>query len=102
MGKTLNMVEGFIKDMLPKSTRLQAPTIVIDNNETTNRNEIRDLDPTAVDDKDNNSVEHANIVLNTNNILGAQVMEKKMENGFTNVPTTMMCGIVTLTHLRKE
>ena len=77
MGKTLNMVEGFINDMLPKSTYLQAPTIVEDNNKTTNRNEIGDLNPTATDNKDNNSVERANTVLNTNNILGAHVMEEK-------------------------
>ena len=77
MRKTLNMVEGFINDMLPKSTYLQAPTIVEDNNKTTNRNEIGDLNPTATDNKDNNSVERANTVLNTNNILGAHVMEEK-------------------------
>ena len=32
MGKTLNMVEGFINNMLPKSSCLQAPPIVKDNN----------------------------------------------------------------------
>ena len=38
MGKTLNMVEGFINDMLPKSSYLQAPIIVEDSNKTTNGN----------------------------------------------------------------
>ena len=60
MGKTLNMVKGFINGMLPKSSYLQAPTIVEDSNETTNRNEIGDLNPTAVDKNKNDSVEHAN------------------------------------------
>ena len=59
MGKTHNMVEGFINDMLPKSSRLQAPT--------------------TVDNINNNSVERANTVLKANNILGAHVMEEKEE-----------------------
>ena len=75
MGKTLNMVEGFINDMLPKSSHLQAPTIVEDNNNTTNRNEVGDLDPTAVDNKVKDNEERFITVLNTNNILGAHVME---------------------------
>ena len=49
IGKSLNMVEEFINDMLPKSSYLQAPTIVKDSNETTIRNEMRDLNPTALD-----------------------------------------------------
>ena len=63
MGKTLNMVEGFVNDMLPKSSYLQAPTVVEDSNETTNGNELGDLKPTAVDENKNNSVERANTVL---------------------------------------
>ena len=65
--------------MLPKSSRLQAPSIVEDNNETTNRKKIKDLIPTAVDDINNDSVEHANTVLKSNNIFGAHVMEEKKE-----------------------
>ena len=82
MGKTLNMVEGFINVMLPKSNCLKAPIIVEDNKETTNRNKIGDLDPTGVDNNNNNnnnnnnSVERANTVLKTNNIPGAHVMEE--------------------------
>ena len=37
------MVEGFISDMLPKSSYLEAPTIVKNINETTDGDEIRDL-----------------------------------------------------------
>ena len=77
MEKTLNMMEGFINGILPKSSRLQAPTNVKDNNETTNRNKIGDLDPTAVGDNNNNSVERVNTVLKTNNIFGAHVMEEE-------------------------
>ena len=92
-GETLNMVEGFINDMLPKSNHLQAPTIVKDNNETINRNEIGDLDP---------------IVWNvptlywkpTTSLVPMSLGEKK--NGFTNMLTTMLCEIVTPTHLRRE
>ena len=35
MGKTLDMVEGFISDILPKSSYLKVPNIVKDSNETT-------------------------------------------------------------------
>ena len=76
-GKTLNMVEGFISDMLPKSSYLQAPTIVKDSNETTNGNEMGDLKPTAVDENNNDSVEHAITVLEANSILVAHVLEEK-------------------------
>ena len=50
------MVEGFISNMLPKSSCLEAPTIVKDSNETTDGDEIGDLKPTAVDVNNNNSV----------------------------------------------
>ena len=79
MGKTLNMVEGFINDMNLKSSYLQAPTIVEDSNETTNRNEMGDLKPTAVDENNNHNVELANTVLEANNILGAHVLKEKEE-----------------------
>ena len=79
MGKTLNMVKGFINNMLRKSSCLQAPTILEDNNDKTNRNELGDLDPTTVVDNNNNSVERANTVLKTNNIPGAHVLEEKEE-----------------------
>ena len=61
-----------------------------------------DLNSTAVDNYNNDSVERANTVLKANNILGVHVLGEKKKNGFTNVPTTMMCRIVTPTHLRKE
>ena len=73
------MVEGFTNDMLPKSSCFQAPTIVEDSNITTKRNEMGDLDPTAVDKNNNNSVERANTVLNANNIVGAHFLEEKGE-----------------------
>ena len=76
MEKILNMLGGFINDMLPKSSCLQAPTIVEDSNKTTNRNEIQDLDPTVVDDNNNNIVERVNTVLKTNDVPGASVMEE--------------------------
>ena len=47
MGKTLDMVEEFISDILPESNHLEAPTVVKDSNETTNKNEMRDFKPTA-------------------------------------------------------
>ena len=79
MGKTLNMVERFISNMLPKSSYLQAPTIVKDSYETTNGNEMGDLKPTAVDKNNNDSVERINTVLEVNNILSAHVPEEKEE-----------------------
>ena len=38
-----------------------------------------DLDPTAVDENNNNSVELATTVLKANNILGAHVLEETKE-----------------------
>ena len=77
MGKTLDMAGGYISDMLPKSSYLQAPTIVEDSNKTTNRNEMGDLKPTAIDKNNNNSVELTNIISEPNNILGAHILEEK-------------------------
>ena len=73
------MAEGFISDMLPKSSYLEAPTILKDSNETTDGNKTEDLKPTAVDENNKNRVEHANTVLESNNILGAHVLEEKEE-----------------------
>ena len=77
--KTLDMVEGFISHMLPKSSYLEAPTIIKNNNKTTDENEMGDLKPTAVDENNNSSVEHANTVLEIDNILGTHVLEEKKE-----------------------
>ena len=47
--------------------------------ETTDGNKMGDSKPTAVDKNNKNSVERANTVLESNNILGAHVLEKKEE-----------------------
>ena len=41
IGKTLNMAKEFINDMLPKSSCLEAPTIVKNSNTTTDRNKLK-------------------------------------------------------------
>ena len=79
MGKTLDIVEGFISDMLPESGYLEAPTIIEDSNKTTNENEMEDLKPTVVDENNNDSVERTNTILEPNNILGSHVLEEKEE-----------------------
>ena len=56
MGKTLDMVEGFVSDML---------------------SEWRDLKPSDVDEKNNGGVERTNTGLEPNNILCANILEKK-------------------------
>ena len=76
--------------MLPKSSYLQAPTIVKDNNKITDGNEMGDLKFTAVDKNNNDSVERVNTVLKPNNILGAQFLEEK-NNDFTNGLTNIIC-----------
>ena len=58
MGKTLDMVEGFINDMLSES---------------------RDLKSAAVDENNNSGVKHANTRFELNNVLGAHVLEEKEE-----------------------
>ena len=80
MGKTLDMVEGCISDMLSES---------------------RDLKFAAVNENNNGGVERANSGLEPNKILVARVLEKR-KNVFTNGLKTMMCGIITPTHQQKE
>ena len=79
MGKTLDMVEGCISDMLPESSYLEALTTVEDSNETTNEDEMGDLKPAAVDENKNDGVKRANTGLEPNNILGAHILEEKEE-----------------------
>ena len=79
MGRTLDMVEGFISDMLSESSYLEAPTIVEDSNETTNENKMGELKPAAVDENNNDDVKQAKTGLEPNNILGAHVLEEKEE-----------------------
>ena len=79
MGKTLDMVEGFISDMLSESSYLEAHTIVENSNETTNENEMGKLKPAAVDQNNNDGVKRASTGLEPDNIPGAYVLEEKEE-----------------------
>ena len=100
-GKTLNIVEEFTNEILPKSSYLQTPTIIEDSNEITNGHEMGDLKPTAVD-------EIITIVWNVPTLYWKPTTPlvpmswKKRKSDFTNGLTNIMCGIVTPTHLRKE
>ena len=94
------MTEGFISDIFPKSSYLQAPTIVEDSHDTTNGNEMGDLKPTAVNKKTivwNVSTLYWNLTTSL-----VPTSWKKRKNGFTNELTTMMYEIVTPTRLQKE
>ena len=99
--KILNMMEGFISDILPKSSYLQAPTIVEDSHDTTDGNEMEDLKHTAV-----NKI--TTIVWNVPTLYWNPTTSlvptswKKWKNGFTNGLTTMMYEIVTPTRLQNE
>ena len=79
MGKSLDMAEGFIRDMLPKSSYSEAPTIVKDSNKTTDGNVIGYLKSTTVVENNNDSMERANTVLKPNIIFGAHILEEKEE-----------------------
>ena len=79
MGKTLNMVEGFINDMVSESSYLEAPTMAKGSNETTAESEMGKLKPVVVHEHNNDGMKRADTGLEPNNILGARVLEEKEE-----------------------
>ena len=79
MGKTRNMVEGFINDMVSELSYLEAPVIAKDSNKTTNENEMRKLKSAVVDEDNNDGVKCTNTWLKPNIILGAHILEEKEE-----------------------
>ena len=77
MGDTLNMVEGFINDMVSETSHMDAPTVVEDNNETTTVSKLGKAKPVVVHENNNGAMKLADTGLKSNNTLGAHVVEEK-------------------------
>ena len=77
MGKTLNMVEGFINDLVLKTSHTDAPTIVEDNNKTTAVSKLGKVKPVIVNENNNGPMKLADTGLKSNNTLGVHIMEEK-------------------------
>ena len=79
MGNTLNMVEGFINDMVSESSYLGASTLAKRNNETTTVSKLGKAKPVVVHENNNGAMKLADTGLKSNNTLGAHVVEEKEE-----------------------
>ena len=76
IGDNLNMVEGFINDMVLETSHMNAPTVVEDNNETTTMSKLGKVKPILFIKK-NGAMKLADTGLKSNNTLGAHVVEEK-------------------------
>ena len=77
MGDTLNMVEGFINDLISERSHMDDPTVVKDNKETTAVSKLGKAKPIFVHKNNNGAMKLADTGLNSNNTLGAHIMEEK-------------------------
>ena len=77
IGETLNIVEGFINDMVLKTSQTDAPTVVKDNNKTTMVSKFGKAKPVVVHENNNGTMKLANTGLKFNNTLGAHIVNEK-------------------------
>ena len=77
MGKTLNIVETFIYNMISETSHTDAPTVVKDNNKTTVASKLEKVKPVVVHENNNGAMKLVNTRLKSNNTLGAHILEKK-------------------------
>ena len=77
MGDTLNMIEGFINDMVLETSHMEAPTMVEDNNKTNTVSKFGKAKPVVVHENNNDALKLADTGLKANNTLGAHVVEEK-------------------------
>ena len=101
MGDTLNMVEGFINDMVSETSHMNAPTVVKDNNETTTVSILGKTKPIVVYGNNNGAMKLADTGLKSNKPL-VSTWWKKKKDGCTNGLTIMTCRMITPIHLQKR
>ena len=77
MGYTLNMVEGFINDMVSETSHMDAPTVVEDNDKKTTVSKLRKSKPVFVHENNNGAMKLADTGLKSNNILGVHIVEEE-------------------------
>ena len=79
MEDTLNMVEGFINDMVSETSHTDAPTVVKDNNEMIAVSKLEKGKPVIVYENNNGAMKLADTGLKSNNTLDAHIVEEKEE-----------------------
>ena len=79
MGKNLNMVEGFINDMVSESSYMEDPTVVEGSNEMTTVIKLEKVEPVVVHENNDDGMKRADTGLESNNTVGAHVMEENEE-----------------------
>ena len=77
MGYTLNMVEGFINDMVLETSHMDAPTVIEDNNKTTTVNKLGKAKPVSIHENNNGAIKLADTGLISKNTLRAHIVEQK-------------------------
>ena len=77
MGETLNMVEGFINDMVSETSQINASTVVKDNNKTTAVGKLEKTKPVIAHENNNGNTKLADTGLKPHNILSAHIMKEK-------------------------
>ena len=77
MGDTLNMVEGFINDMVLEISHMDVSAVVKDNNETNATSKLEKEKPVVVYENKNGVTKLADTGLKSNNTLGAHIVEEK-------------------------
>ena len=76
MGDTLNMVEGFINDLVSETSHMDNLTVVKDNNKTTAVSKLEKWKPIVAYENNNGAMKLADTGLNSNNILDAHIVEE--------------------------
>ena len=79
VGFDRNRVQGFINDMVSVTINTDAPTVVEDNNKTTEASRLGKAKPVVVYKNSNGNTKLANTGLKSNNTLGAHIVEEKEE-----------------------
>ena len=73
----LNILEGFINDMISETSHTNAPTMVKDNNKTTAASKLGKVNPVVVHEHNNGTMKLADTGLKSNNTLGVHIVEQK-------------------------
>ena len=99
IGEILNMVEGFINDVVSETSHMDAPTVVKDNDGKTVVNKLGKAKSVVVHENNNGAMKLAHTGLKSNNTLDAHIMEEKegwfykwvdkyeVWNGYSYTPT---------------
>ena len=77
VGSDRSKVQGSINNTVSETSNTDAPTVVEDNDKTTAANKLGKSKPVVVHENNNGNIKLANTGLNSNNTLGAHIVEEK-------------------------